>query len=380
MKKDLTKKKRELDKYSNRETERRAMCLSKWIRFTRTLGGEFSDGVQYSGDDIRVSERNGLSFMTLRRFLCGWMEELGEYYGSEFWKEHVNQIVDDFSLGDTVVFCLVDNDENVDHIPKDIKKKIRKAGKWRRDKLRHKWSYVNPLNRIHGYIVLKDVSNTSHREATLAISAICATTYTEKRGIGADLIDLAKEYAEGMGYFDLILEVATEYSVMGHEESEEESDLDEDMDIDEDTDDEGDLDGEDTDDEETGDGWYPCDSALDILGEELWKKCMRKDKRGNPTYNLDVEYIRECVSEYLNVEFNSGDEEVLWEGYEKNTVSDSDEPGEYEYGGFWYNKGKNSQKKLIQFYEMHGFKEEPDIHLNWGCFSEVPFPTMRFLK
>ena len=116
---------------------------------------------------------------------------------------------------------MVDNDENVDHIPAEIKKKARKAGKWRRAKLRHQWSYVNPLNRIHGYIVLKDVTNEQHKQKTLSISTVCSTYFSKKKGIGSDLMDLAKTFAEATGYFDIVLEVANEYSGMGQESDEE---------------------------------------------------------------------------------------------------------------------------------------------------------------
>jgi len=104
---------------------------------------------------------------------------------------------------------------------------------------------------------------------------------------------------------------------------------------------------------------------------------MRKDKKGTPVFNLEQEYIKESIHDYMFCEYNSGDSDTLWEGTEYQAVENLDEPLENEYGGFWYLKGKRSQKKLMEFYEKHGFQEDSDIHLNWCCFTEVPYPTMR---
>ena len=95
--------------------------------------------------DMNNRPKNGLYSVTLRDFLQKYSEELGDYYGEDFGQD---RYVGDYRYGDTIVFCLVDGGE--DHLPADIKKKIRKAGKWRRNKLKHQWSYMNPLNRVHG--------------------------------------------------------------------------------------------------------------------------------------------------------------------------------------------------------------------------------------
>ena len=189
--------------------------LGRWVNFTKGL----------EAVSLKVSKRSGLVQMTLRDFIFRWKDELVEYYGSEF-MTHKDDILYDTSIGDTVIFCLVDSDENVDHMPGDIRKKARKSGKWRRAKLRHQWSYVNPLNRIHGYIVLKDVTNEQHKQKTLSISIVCSSYFSKKKGIGSDLMDLSKTFAEATGYFDIVLEVANEYSGMG-QESDEESDEEE---------------------------------------------------------------------------------------------------------------------------------------------------------
>ena len=343
------------------------MKLSNYISFSKACWGT-NGFLQAEGkDEVRVSKRNGLTYMTLREFISWYSEELGEYYGGEFWFDELD-IIDDDMIGDTMIFCLVDTSEEY-HPPKDIKKKIRKAGKWRRDKLKHRWYYGNPFNRIHGYIILKEVSNTLRGKRTISVSSVCSTYFTEKKGIGTDLMELAKEYAKEMEYHDIVLEVANEYSGMGFsdegesdEESEEESDEESE---------------EESDEEEQNNTWYPCESAIDIISEEFWKKCMRKNNRVIPIFNLEQEYIEESIRDYMFHEYNSGDAEIAWEGTGEKKIIDKDEPGENEYGGFWYLKGKRSQERLMKFYEMHGYNEDPEVHFNWGCFSEIPYPVMR---
>jgi len=99
---------------------------------------------------------------------------------------------------------------------------------------------------------------------------------------------------------------------------------------------------------------------------------MRKTADGEIVYNLDEEYIADIVEEYFE-----GQEEELWEGYEVREVSS--EPQRHEYGGEWYKKGKESTvcSRLISFYEMWGFKEDKRVNLEFGCYSSVPYPSMR---
>ena len=49
---------------------------------------------------------------------------------------------------------------------------------------------------------------------------------------------------------------------------------------------------------------------------------------------------------------------------------------DYEYGGFWFKKGYESQIGLIEFYKKFGFYDEPKVHLDWNCFEKEPFPSM----
>jgi hypothetical protein len=321
--------------------------------------------------DVRPMKRSDFVMMTLLAFISRWSDELCDYYGEDFGTEE--SVIWDSQFGDTQIFVLVDNDSShvkYEPVPDDVKKKIKKAGKWRRDKLKHKWSYKNPMNRIHGYLVMTEVTNQSHPKRTYAIDAVCSTHYTKAKGIGSDLIDFAKMFSQEMGTYDLVLEVANEYSGMGIESDSEDEDSE-----DEDSEDE-DSEDEDSEDEAV---WYPDESCLDVISEEFWKKCMRLDQRGNPVYNLDKEYLSDILDQYFKCETNSDyDSGELWDGTVKREIKEKDDPKEDEYGGYWYRKGKKSQGRLMKFYEMHGFKEDSSIHTDWCCFSNVPYPTMRY--
>ena len=50
--------------------------------------------------------------------------------------------------------------------------------------------------------------------------------------------------------------------------------------------------------------WYPDEDSLDILTNELWKKCVRIDNQGIPYYNLGSEYIKEGLSYYFDSTLN----------------------------------------------------------------------------
>ena len=342
------------------------------VHMGRVMHGYRMWGFCEDGCYSRKMEKSGLTSMTLRRFISLYADYLEDYYGEDFGAGH--QTVEPL-YGDTYVFVLVDLSPDAG-IPKSVQKRIRRAGKWRRDKIRHQWSYINPLNRIHGFIIVDDVTNKGHPQKTYSINTITSSYFSEKRGVGSDLMTLAKLFAEEAGCEDLVLEVSNEYSSKGFPDSEDESDDESDDGSDYESDDESD-DGSDDEEAFRKKGmWCPDEGAMDILTNELWKKCMRKDEGGIPYYNLSVEYIEYGLSFYFNLEMN-GEDGNLWSGKGVNIVKDEDEPGENEYGGFWYQKGRQSQKGLMGFYQKFGFVEDPDVFKKWGCFDEIPYPTMR---
>ena len=353
-------------------------------------------GATYGEDgEYRVMKKSGLSAMTLRDFISVWSGELTGYYGEDFGStyeglrelslcpgsyEHVyepgDKTINDAEFGDTVVFVLADLATNVDPtwVPPHIRKKMKSAGKLRRNKLRNQWAYENPLNRIHGFLIMKEVTNSQHKQRTMCIDTICSTYFTDKRGIGSDLMMLAKDFSMELGAHDIVLEVANEFSAKGFpDEVEEESDEESDEETDEESEEDSD---EETDEED--ETWTPDDDVMSILSDSLWKKCMRKSADGrNVYYNLDEEYIEAGLWNYFHCAYETEDETEMWSGTQKNTVSDKNDPKETEYGGYWYRKGKSSQSKLMKFYEMFGFKEDPKVHTDWCVFSEIPYPSMR---
>jgi len=320
---------------------------------------EFFPAHGYALDTLDCEEApsgNGLVCMSLRGFIQRYGGELEGYYDEDL---GAGEMVDDV-VGDSMILCLVDNGK--DHLPEEIKKKIRKAGKFRRDKLKHQWSYTNPLNRIHGYATLvhaKQKKNYIPGDKNVAsVSVVCASHFSKKKGIGSDLMKMSEEFAKLSGYTDIILEVANEYAGYAEETDEEE---------DEETDEETDEEGEEEEEEE--EPWIPDESVIDILTDEFWKKCVRKDKKGHVSYNLEKDYLESCLCSYLYYD----SEQYM----DKERVVANKEPGEYEYGGFWYKKGKQSKIRLMKFYEKMGYKEDPSVHIAWNCFTDIPYPSMR---
>jgi len=374
---------------SSQETQ----CYGGFGRFCRYANAITQVTQDDATEEMRIMPKSGLSALTLRSFIDRWSEELTQYYDVDFGSTFTgfqplddcpgsfvkgyeqSKQIDDCEFGDTVVFVLADLATNIDPtwVPPHIQKKYKRAGKLRRKKLRHQWAYENPMNRIHGFLVMKEVTNEQHKKVTMCIDAICSTYFTTTKGIGSDLMELAKDFSKEVGAFDIVLEVANEFSGNGF--------TDEDMEIDSGTEsddsDSEDEDEDDDDDDEDGDEiWYPDDDAMNILSEELWKKCMRRGDNGqNVYYNLDQEYIEAGLWNYLHCAHETEDTSKLWSGTEKRIISD--DPQDTEYGGFWYLKGKRSQEKLMKFYEMFGFKEDPQVHTEWCMFSEIPYPTMR---
>tara|TARA_Y100000593_G_scaffold83061_1_gene156375 strand:- start:1083 stop:2039 length:957 start_codon:yes stop_codon:yes gene_type:complete len=309
----------------------------------------------------------------LRDFLHEYGEELFSYYGEDFYVpgDEENWLNDGEVNSDTMILCMVDRSEGYKITKKDVRKKIRKAGSQRRRKIKHRYSYVNPMNRIHGYIVLKKEKIQKFPEKKIAsILAIATTTFSDKRGVGSDIMDLSIKLMKECGYDNIILEASNDYAYVEEDEGEWEEEEETSSDEEENTssDEEGGLE------EDEEQFWYPTEEVLDIISHELWRKTMRKSEGSNPYYNIDKEYIWMIVNDYLS--HTEEEEEEEEEEGEEEEYCLSEEPEDYEYGGYWYKEGKKSQQRLIEFYEKFGFVEDPDIYLNWGCYDENPYPTM----
>ena len=185
--------------------------------------------------EYRTMKKTGMSVLTLRAFISAFTEELTGYYDEDFGSIYAGlkememcpgsfvrtytqeELIDDSQFGDTIVFVLADLATNIDPtwVPPKIQKKMKRAGKLRRKKLRHQWAYENPLNRIHGYLIIKEVTNSQHTQTTMCIDTVCSTYFTDKKGIGSDLMVLAKDFSKALGSSDIVLEVANEFSAKG---------------------------------------------------------------------------------------------------------------------------------------------------------------------
>jgi ribosomal protein S18 acetylase RimI-like enzyme len=313
-------------------------------KFTTSLSGNENGG-----------PRTDLSVCSLKEFITFYSHELSDYYGEDFGCPDIKSD----QVGDTIIMCLVDFGYWRNTSP-NTTRSLRKAGKSRRLKIKHRYSYDNPMNRIHGFLIGEEVRNSLVPEENkiLSLSLICASVFSDKKGIGSDLMDHFLHLAKEAGYTDVILEVANEFS--GMDVADDEDDEDESDEEDSESDDE-------SDDEES---WVASEEVVDIISHEFWRKTMRKPEGDTPYYNVAKDYISGHVADYLQ----AAEGEV--EEVEPQFVSDEDDPKGHEYGGFWYRKGRNSQIGLIKFYEKFGFVEEPEIHLSWHCYTDVPFPSM----
>jgi len=293
-----------------------------------------------------------LNHMSLREFICYFSLELEDYYDSDFF-DNVSQEEEEEGAGeegDTLIICLVDTGP-LRKTSRNTSKSLRKAGQQRRRKIKHRYSYDNPMNRIHGFLIAEEVNNSlipSHSKL-ISLSLICSSVFSDKKGIGSELMNNFLDQSNNKGYTDVILEVANEWSGVDIE-SEEESEESEESE------------------EESEESEYPSEEVIDIITHEFWRKTMRKPIDDRPYYNVAKEYIRHYVSNYLHR--CRGDIIDLEPQYV------SDDPLATEYGGFWYKKGRSSQLGLIKFYEKFGFKEEPEIHLGWHCYGNIPYPSM----
>ena len=320
------------------------------------------------------SKRSGLNMISLKEFLYKYGEELYDYYGEDFFVEgDIQRWLNDTheeNKSRTIILCMVDLSESDHHIvtKKGIKKKMRKAGAIRRRRIKHRYSYENPMNRIHGYIILTQENIRPYPERkVISIPLIVSSPFSDKRGIGSDMMDIIIQLTIDCKFDDIILEVSNEYAWRAYEDDQSESESEEEY--------ESESESEYGSEEEFEEDWYPTEEVLDIISHELWRKSMRKaNGEDTPYYNIGEDYVYSCIKEYFNA-----DDSVYEEGkHTKHTQKRiSEDPKDNEYGGYWYQKGKKSQMRLMKFYEKFGFIEDPSIYLEWDCYDKNPFPTMR---
>ena len=289
--------------------------------------------------------------MTLDHFLMKWKDEIMDVFDLE----EYNLLTREFSMYE--VLCLVDiSDKKASTMNTSMRKKYRRAGKLRRDKLKRKFHYSNPFNRIHAFAIIEDEPGKAEGN-TLSISSICSSNYSDVKGLGNFIMKQIIAAAKVAEYDNIVLEVGNDESTTGKDSEGEESESEEE------DEDEGDSDSEEEEEEDSED----YEDLIDIVSKFLWKKSVRHED-GDPYYSFDESYLRSTISDYLyDYDYSSYDHEEL------EIVLDDEE---YSYGGYYYTLGKKNSKPLFSFYEKHGFVEDPKVNLVWHCFTATPYPAM----
>ena len=155
-----------------------------------------------------------------------------------------------------------------------MRKKYRRAGKLRRDKLKRKFHYSNPFNRIHAFAIIEDEPGKAEGN-TLSISSICSSNYSDVKGLGNFIMKQIIAAAKVADYDNIVLEVGNDEACTREDSEEEESDS-------EDEDEEEESDSEDEEQEDSED----YEDLIDIVSKFLWKKSVRHED-GEPYYSFD---------------------------------------------------------------------------------------------
>ena len=296
---------------------------------------------------------NGFQIMRLSDFLKQFNTELQE--GFHLKHRFTKTLYD--------IFCLVDCREAVKHtMCLERRRKFKKYGKWRRNKVKDKYHYSNVYNRIHGFLILEEKTgknNVPREEKVMSLSLICSSSYSNKRGIGAALMKFMINSGKDSDYTKIILEVAIDHVTEGYSSDEEYSD-----------DEEEEKEEEEYSEKESEIIWKN-EEIVERLSKEFLRKTLRhsiEDGHVIANYAIDDKYISEIIFSYLN---------DIQEEYIENEFKsfNTETPGEYDYGGYYFQKGKN-ETYLFNYYTNFGFKEDPKINLEWRVYSEVPYPTM----
>ena len=301
---------------------------------------------------------NGFHILRLTDFLKQYNTELQEGFHLKY----------RYTKTSYNIFCLIDCREEIRNtMSQERRKKFKKYGKWRRDKVKDKYHYSNVYNRIHGFLILEEKTgknNIPKGEKVMSLSLVCSSSYSNKRGIGAALMNFMINSCKDLDYTKIILEVAIDHVTEGYSSEEEDSDEEEY------SDEEEEVEVEEYSEKESEIIWKN-EEIVERLSKEFLRKTLRHSIEGGhviANYAIDEEYISEIIYSYLN---------DIYEEYEENNFRsfDPEVPGEYDYGGYYFQKGKN-ETYLFNYYTKFGFREDPKINLEWQVYSEVPYPTM----
>jgi hypothetical protein len=119
------------------------------------------------------------------------------------------------------------------------------------------------------------------------------------------------------------------------------------------------------------------DELIHTIAHEFWRKCLRRIP--HPYYNLDKMYLIDLLTGYLvgyEEEEGESEEEDSESFSDTETSEEKEDVGDCDYGGYWYQRGKESQSDLIGFYEHHGFAEDKSARDHFG---HTPYPCYRYV-
>ena len=154
--------------------------------------------------------------MTLKQFIQTYTDAICDYIGDDDYFSDI-EIVNHTKE----IMCLVDISETKNHTmdPK-MRKSLRRAGKTRREKIREKYHYTNPFNRIHAYALLENVTKDLIKD-TLCINVVCTSNYSDQKGLGTFMMNYLIKKAKECGFKNIILEVGNNETLTKSEVEEE---------------------------------------------------------------------------------------------------------------------------------------------------------------
>lgn len=264
------------------------------------------------------------------------------------------------------IFCLTDCRNDVrSTMNHSTRKKYRKVNTKRRRRMKNQYHYTNVFNRIHGYLILHDMTgskNIPHDKKVTSLSLICSSPFSDKKGIGSCLMKFMKEICSKSDFTDIVLEVANEFASECYD-SDDETDYEEYYESD--------------DEEILTEREIYNQEIVDFITDEFSRKSLRhrigEDGLKEAYYNVGDEYIYSILYSYINDIYEKYEED---EEDEYDREYDIKNPDADQYGGYYYQKGKLSQIGLYQFYQKFGFREMPEIHYKWKIYTSCPLPTM----
>lgn len=336
-----------------------------------------SNDSEYSFDkfikDKSYLNNTNLVFETLNNFIKRYEHQLGYDCGFLIKSENKSRYQ---------LYLLVDISESkLNTMNSEMKRKYRKCGKERRQKLDEKYDYrINIMNRIHGYIVVEHSPGLSD-DKTIAINIICSSNYSDVKGVGSYIMNMFINMSRKVGYKNIVLEVGSDaieedtirsdvhdMEISDEEEINSESNLVNNNDKYSSDEYEYEYGSDSESNEEYNEEYNEYTQLIhdfsEYLSENLWKKSIRH-RNNIPYYSFGEQYLMDIIIDNLENELTEQDLPEIY----------TDE--QYGYGGYYYHKSKKHSKKLLEYYEKFNFKEDPKVHKEWKCFSELPFPSLR---